>query len=65
MPAPEIARLLAAEALVRNLVLRLAGGTMLRRRYNWLYDWRAPAIAAAAIDIDPPRRATEKGRETA
>ena len=28
------------EALARNLVLRLAGGKMLLRRYNWLYDWR-------------------------
>jgi salicylate hydroxylase len=55
----------AAEALVRNLWLRLAGGSMLRRRYNWLYDWRAPTIAAANIDIAPPRRAVDNGRETA
>jgi salicylate hydroxylase len=32
----------AGEAWARNLVLRLAGGKMLLRRYNWLYDWRAP-----------------------
>jgi salicylate hydroxylase len=55
----------AAEALVRNLVLRLAGGSMLLRRYNWLYDWRAPAIAAARIDVLPSPRAGESGRETA
>jgi len=30
----------AAEAVVRNLFLRAAGGKMLLRRYNWLYDWR-------------------------
>jgi salicylate hydroxylase len=30
----------AAEALARNLFLRLAGGNRLLRRYNWLYDWR-------------------------
>ena len=30
----------AAEAVLRNLFLRLAGGKMLLRRYNWLYDWR-------------------------
>ena len=34
--------LASAEAWARNLVLRLAGGKMLLRRYNWLYDWRAP-----------------------
>jgi salicylate hydroxylase len=31
----------SGEALARNLLLRL-GGKMLLRRYNWLYDWRAP-----------------------
>jgi salicylate hydroxylase len=34
--------LTAAEALARNLFLRVAGGKMLLRRYNWLYDWRTP-----------------------
>lgn len=33
----------AAEALLRNMVLRTIGGKMLLRRYDWLYDWRAPA----------------------
>jgi salicylate hydroxylase len=32
--------LAGAEALARNMVLRLAGGNMLRRRYDWLYGWR-------------------------
>ncbi len=39
--------LTAGEAWARNLFLRIAGGKMLLRRYNWLYDWRAP----------PPRNA--------
>ena len=30
----------AAEAVLRNLFLRVAGGKLLLRRYNWLYDWR-------------------------
>ena len=30
-----------ARRVARNLLLRLAGGKMLLRRYNWLYDWRA------------------------
>ncbi len=34
--------LTAGEALARNLFLRIAGGKMLLRRYNWLYDWRTP-----------------------
>src|SRR6185369_16587798 len=34
--------LTAGEAWARNLFLRIAGGNMLLRRYNWLYDWRAP-----------------------
>ena len=38
-----IYHLTGAEALLRDLFLRLAGGKMLLRRYNWLYDWRAPA----------------------
>jgi salicylate hydroxylase len=44
--------LAAAEALARNLVLRLAGGKMLLRRYDWLYDWRAePLIRAAGLGM--------------
>jgi salicylate hydroxylase len=31
----------AAEALVRNLLLRVAGGKMLLRKYDWLYDWHS------------------------
>jgi salicylate hydroxylase len=34
--------LTAGEAWARNMLLRVAGGKMLLRRYNWLYDWRAP-----------------------
>jgi salicylate hydroxylase len=37
----------AGEALARNLFLRLAGGKMLLRRYDWLYDWRAPIPPSA------------------
>jgi salicylate hydroxylase len=32
--------LAGAEAVARNMVLRLAGGKMLLRRYDWLYGWR-------------------------
>lgn len=38
----------AGEAVARNLVLRLLGGKMLLRRYNWLYDWRTPPPRSAA-----------------
>ena len=34
--------LTAGEAWARNMFLRIAGGKLLLRRYNWLYDWRAP-----------------------
>ncbi len=34
--------LTAGEAWARNLFLRVAGGKMLLRRYNLLYDWRTP-----------------------
>lgn len=40
--------LAAGEAWARNLFLRLGGGKMLLRRYNWLYDWRAPPPLSAA-----------------
>jgi salicylate hydroxylase len=39
--------LTAAEAVARNLFLRLIGGKMLLRRYNWLYDWRVALPASA------------------
>jgi salicylate hydroxylase len=35
-----IYHLAGTEAFVRNLYLRFAGGNRLRRRYDWLYDWR-------------------------
>ena len=35
------------EALARNLVMRAMGGERLRARYNWLYDWHAPAIVSS------------------
>ncbi|MBM3529856.1 MAG: FAD-binding protein [Alphaproteobacteria bacterium] len=55
----------AAEAAIRNFVLRVAGGSMLLRRYDWLYDWRAPAVAAAKIDMLPSPRAGEGERDMA
>jgi salicylate hydroxylase len=45
----------AGEAFARNLVLRLAGGKMLLRRYNWLYDWRAPTPPSAPRPSDLAR----------
>jgi salicylate hydroxylase len=36
-----IYHLAGAEAVVRNLFLRVSGGKMLLRRYDWLYDWRS------------------------
>jgi salicylate hydroxylase len=47
----------AAEAVLRNTFLRLAGGKALRRRYNWLYDWKtAPPGSAARRDVLPSAR---------
>jgi salicylate hydroxylase len=44
----------AAEAMLRNTFLRLAGGKSLRRRYNWLYDWRtAPPGSAKRPNVLP------------
>jgi salicylate hydroxylase len=34
------------EASLRNLALRSMGGGWLRRRYDWLYGWRAPGAGA-------------------
>jgi salicylate hydroxylase len=42
----------AGEAVLRNLFLRMAGGKLLLRRYNWLYDWRTVPPGSAS-----PRRA--------
>jgi salicylate hydroxylase len=51
----------AGEAVMRNLMLRLASGKMLLRRYDWLYDWRAaPTASAARLDSLPPLRADEQ-----
>ena len=42
-----IYHLSAIEALPRDLFLRLAGGKMLLRSYDWLYNWRmAPPTLA-------------------
>ena len=38
-----------AEALLRNLALRAAGGLLLRRRYDWLYDWRSRPQPASSM----------------
>ena len=46
----------SGEAWARNLVLRLAGGKMLLRRYNWLYDWRAPPPRLAVRSEAMPRK---------
>jgi salicylate hydroxylase len=47
--------LTASEALARNLILRLAGGKLLLRRYNWLYDWRTAPPSNAARPRRMPR----------
>lgn len=46
----------AAEAVLRNLYLRVAGGGMLLRRYNWLYAWHAPPIPKVNIDVSAATR---------
>jgi salicylate hydroxylase len=50
--------LTAGEAWARNLLLRLGGGKMLLRRYNWLYGWRAPpprlAVRSEALARSQP-----------
>jgi salicylate hydroxylase len=47
--------LTAGEAWARNLFLRIAGGNMLLRRYNWLYDWRAPPPRSVVHSSALPR----------
>jgi salicylate hydroxylase len=55
----------AAEALARNLFLRLTGGKMLLRRYNWLYDWRAePLSRAASLAVLPAAQLGEATDKT-
>jgi salicylate hydroxylase len=52
--------LTAGEAWARNLLLRLGGGKMLLRRYNWLYGWRPPpprlAVRSAPVARPQPSR---------
>jgi salicylate hydroxylase len=51
----------AAEAQLRNAFLRLAGGLVLPRRYDWLYDCRiAPPGRARGVDALP---ASQPGEE--
>jgi salicylate hydroxylase len=52
--------LAAGEALARNLFLRVAGGKMLLRRYNWLYDWRTSPPDARLIGARWPARTRAK-----
>jgi salicylate hydroxylase len=47
--------LTAGEAWARNLLLRLGGGKMLLRRYNWLYDWRTAPPGSTAPPHALPR----------
>ena len=53
-------RLGSGEAVARNLLLRLAGGKMLLRRFNWLYDWRTPPPRSAG-GSPRARAGTDKG----
>jgi salicylate hydroxylase len=56
-----IYHLRAGEALARNFFLRIAGGSTLLRRYNWLYDWRAPPLLRAGIrDLPSPPKGEEE-----
>ena len=52
--------LTAGEAWARNLFLRIAGGKMLLRRYNWLYDWRTPAPTSLVRSDVLPRSQTDE-----
>lgn len=42
------------EASVRNLVMKMLGGERLRARYDWLYNWKPPEMAAPARHQMPP-----------
>jgi salicylate hydroxylase len=42
------------EALVRNLVMKMLGGERLRARYDWLYTWKPPQMAAPTLHQMPP-----------
>ncbi len=50
----------AAEALLRNIFLRLAGGPLLLYRYNWLYDWRAAPPGSVAREYKLPSERTDE-----
>ena len=54
-----IYHLTAGEAVLRNLLLRIAGGKMLLRRYKWLYDWRAPPGSAPRANVLPQEQTDE------
>jgi salicylate hydroxylase len=51
-----IYHLASGEAWARNLFLRVTGGKTLLRRYNWLYDWRAPPPRGASLPNNLSRR---------
>ena len=42
------------EALIRNLVMKALGGERLRARYDWIYTWKPPEMAAPARHQMPP-----------
>ncbi len=42
------------EALIRNLVMKTMGGERLRRRYDWLYNWKPPETATPTSLQMPP-----------
>jgi salicylate hydroxylase len=50
----------AGEAFARNLFLRIVGGQTLLRRYDWLYDWRAPSFKAVIREL-PSRPSRDEG----
>lgn len=51
--------LAGAEALARNLFLRMAGGLVLRR-YNWLYAWRFSPQSRVGLDALPAARSDDE-----
>jgi salicylate hydroxylase len=55
-----IYHLRAGEAFARNLFLQIAGAHRLLRRYDWLYDWRAPSPRKATTLHDLPSRVSEE-----
>jgi salicylate hydroxylase len=55
-----IYHLTAGEALLRNMLLRMAGGFALPRRYKWLYDHRIGLPPRHDLDALPPVHADEE-----